>query len=95
MGRCDCIKIIVDEIALSTRGNMEKRKPRHNPDKLQNKLGSQCVYYEGNENHYWCELGYDISKCHGNPHNCCKVKYQILASRSDIQKNNGVGITKR
>ena len=38
-------------------------------------------------------FGYDTTKCKGNPHNCCKVKYQILASRSDKQKNDGVGIT--
>lgn len=40
-----------------------------------------------------CERGWDIGKCKGNPHNCTKVKYQILASRSDKQKNDGVGIT--
>lgn len=31
--------------------------------------------------------------CQGNTHNCKKVKYQILASRSDGQKNNGVRMT--
>lgn len=36
----------------------------------------------------------DINKCGGNPHNCYKVKYQILASRSDTQKNNNIGITR-
>ena len=71
------------------------RKLRHNSDKPQNKLGGCCVYYEGYDKHFWCERGYDITKCHGNPHNCCKVRYQILASRSDVQKNNNVGITKR
>lgn len=72
---------------------MEKiRKPRHNPDKPQNKIGGKCSYYEGFGNRRWCELGYDITKCGGNPHNCCKVKYQILASRSDIQKNSNVEI---
>ena len=74
--------------------NMSKGKPRHDPNKPQNRLGKFCSYYEGYNNFYWCELGWDVTKCKGNPHNCVKVKYQILASRSDIQKNNGVGITK-
>ena len=73
---------------------MSKGKPRHNLDKPQNKIGKWCSYYEGFNDHYWCELGYDITKCSGNPYNCCKVKYQILASRSDIQKNNNIGITR-
>ena len=74
---------------------MGKGKPRHNSDKPQNLIGSQCAYYEWHNGHYWCERGWDITKCNGNPHNCFKVKYQILASRSDVQKNNGVGITYR
>lgn len=73
---------------------MSKGKPRHNPDKPQNKVGSQCSYYEGYGRHHWCELARNVTKCQGNPHNCCKVTYQILASRSDKQKNGGVGITK-
>ena len=36
-----------------------------------------------------------LAKCKGNPHNCKKVKYQILASRSDKQKKDGVGIINR
>ena len=46
---------------------MSKAKPRHNPDKPQNKIGRWCSYYEGFNDHYWCELGYDITKCGGNP----------------------------
>lgn len=72
---------------------MSKGKPRHNPDKPQNKIGDTCYYYEGFKGEYWCEHGYDITKCQGNPHNCKKVQYQILASRSDKQKNDGVDIT--
>ena len=56
---------------------MGKNKPRHDPNKWQNKLGNKCCYYEGYNEHFWCEHGYDITKCGGNPHNCCKVKYQI------------------
>lgn len=74
---------------------MGKNKPRHNPNKPQNLAGKNCSYYEGYNDQYWCERGCDITKCKGNPHNCSKVKYQILASRSDRQKNDGVGITKR
>ena len=61
---------------------MNVNKPRHNPDKPQNKKGGHCS-------------GWDVSKCKGNPHNCTKVKYQILASRSDKQKNDDVGITNK
>ena len=75
--------------------NMSKGKPRHDPDKPQNKLGKFCSYYEGYNDTYWCEHGWDVTKCKGNPHNCVKVKYQILASRSDVQKNNGVEITNK
>ncbi len=73
---------------------MSKGKSRHNPDKAQNKLGSRCSYYEEFNDSAWCERGWDITKCKGNPHNCVKVKYQILASRSDKQKNDEVGITR-
>lgn len=52
-----------------------------------------CSYYEGYNGNYWCEHGWDVTKCKGNPHNCKKVEYQILASRSDKQKSDGVGIT--
>ena len=74
---------------------MGKNKPRHEPDKPQNKMGEQCSYYEGFNGQYWCERGWNIGKCKGNPHSCIKVKYQILASRSDKQKNDSVGITNR
>lgn len=73
---------------------MAKNKPRYNPNKPQNKIGNTCNYYEELNDGYHCEHGYDITKYKGNPHNCKKVQYQILASRSDIQKNNGVNITK-
>lgn len=74
---------------------MGRNKARHNPEKSQNRLGKYCSYYEGYNDTYWCEHGWDVTKCKGNPHNCVKVKYQILASRSDVQKNNGVGITNK
>ena len=72
---------------------MGKGKPRHNPDKLQNKMGGKCPYYE---TYSWgappyCESGNcdDAKKCKGNPHNCVKTFYVRLASRSDVQKQNG------
>lgn len=46
---------------------MGKNKPRHNPNKRQNKLGDGCNYYEGYNGHYWCERGWDITKCQGMP----------------------------
>ena len=63
---------------------MGKNKPRHNPDKPQNKTGGECYYYEGYNGNYWCERGYDTTKCKGNLHNCHKVKYQILYCNNHI-----------
>lgn len=61
---------------------MKKRKPRKNPEKFQNKLGNICDYVEKDENgNERCELGNNINICKGNRHNCCKVKYTILASK--------------
>lgn len=67
---------------------MAKNKPRHNPDKPQNKMGSFCSYYE--EGHTYCEALRDTTKCGGNPHNCIKVTYQINASMGDKRKNNEI-----
>lgn len=72
---------------------MGKNKPRYNPNKPQNKYGKYCQWYEEHNNFACCERGWDVMKCKGNPYNCVKVKYQILASRSDKQKNDGIGIT--
>lgn len=81
---------------------MGKGKPRHNPDKPQNKIGAVCPWYEefkdssGEVTVKNCE-GWMSTKaaeiCGGNPHNCIKVKYRYLAARSDKQKNNDVGDT--
>ena len=72
---------------------MGKGKPRHNPDKPQNKMGGFCTRYETYSfcNTPYCEGGNcdDAKKCKGNPHNCVKTFYARLASRSDIQKRNG------
>jgi hypothetical protein len=65
---------------------MGKGKPRHNPDKKQNKYGSWCNYCDDYNGHLLCEQGEDAKICKGNPHNCVKIKYHILASRSDKQK---------
>lgn len=57
-----------------------KGKPRHNPEKYQNKIGAICKYSEDDgKGGIRCELGDDIEICKGNPHNCCKVKYHKLA----------------
>lgn len=65
---------------------MGKGKPRHNPDKRQNKMGADCPYYE--EHHLGVCDG-DWRVCKGNRYNCIKTFYHRLASRSDIQKQNG------
>lgn len=76
---------------------MGKGKPRHNPKKPANRLGSLCPWYEeikdkdGKIIMQNCEAYMSnkaIEICKGNPHNCIKVKYRYLAARSDKQKNN-------
>lgn len=73
---------------------MGKGKPRHNPDKPQNKIGDRCTYYEtySFSSSVYCEGGCsaDAETCKGNPHNCIKTFYKRAASRSDKQKLNGV-----
>jgi hypothetical protein len=61
---------------------MGKYKPRHNPDKEQNKYGGICEYYEGTwcHNHNRNMIG-DVNVCKGNRHNCVKCKYRDLASK--------------
>ena len=70
---------------------MGKGKPRHDPHK-KNNIGSECWYCEDIGHIKWCSLyGSSVIKiCNGDYHNCCKVKYRIAASRSDIQKQNNV-----
>ena len=70
---------------------MSKGKPRHNPNKYQNKKGECCQYYEEYPSgHAACEGGFgDVKICKGNPHNCIKTYYHRLASRSNVQINNG------
>lgn len=67
-----------------------KNRPRHNPDKKQNRMGDFCQYYEKcASGHSVCEghVG-DANVCKGNPHNCVKTLYRRAASRSNIQINN-------
>lgn len=71
---------------------MSKGKPRHNPDKRQNKMGTWCHFAEDiptidNPNYIYCEAGYNASFCQGNPHKCKKAWYRSLARRSDRRKN--------
>jgi hypothetical protein len=70
---------------------MGKNKPRHDPNKPQNKYGNECWYVEEINGHLYCTR-YGTSNsvipiCKGNPHNCIKTKYHRLASMSNIQKN--------
>lgn len=59
---------------------MGKGKPRHKPDKEQNKWGGDntCSYYERPR---VCEAGENAHVCNGNRHNCIKEKYLRLAGR--------------
>lgn len=70
---------------------MSKNKPRHDPDKKQNKMGNFCQYYEEySDANVACEgLIGDAKVCQGNPHNCVKTFYKRAASRSNKQINNG------
>lgn len=69
---------------------MGKGKPRHDPNKRQNKLGTNCRFneeiYTNNGKYIRCELGYDATYCQGNPHKCKKAWYRSLARRSDRRK---------
>ena len=71
---------------------MGKGKPRHNPDKPQNKYGKVCKCYL-HDGGYFCPAYHknmvDIIKiCNLNPHNCSKVKYRLFASMSEEKKEN-------
>ena len=63
-------------------------KPRHNPDKPQNKYGSKCQWADEVNGEIICEWPWKsedskevIKICKGNAHNCCKFKYRRLAAR--------------
>ena len=71
---------------------MGKGKPRHDPEKRQNKLGNWCRFaenipHEDNPDYIYCEAHYDARFCKGNPHMCKKAWYRSLARRSDRRKN--------
>lgn len=83
--------ILKDKSLLEIKKMLQKkRKPRHFPNKKQNKYGSVCRYYEcftrdDGTKVEWCEgAGWghsSIGKCKGNPHNCIKDKYSLEASK--------------
>lgn len=68
---------------------MSKGKPRHNPDKPQNKMGTWCRFAEqipsfpkdGQDAYIHCEAGFDghTGVCKGNPHKCKKAEYAAQA----------------
>ena len=62
---------------------MGKGKPRWYPEKDLNRIGNVCEWSEDDQKGgIRCEAGYgDINICKGDRHNCCKVKYHILASK--------------
>ena len=64
---------------------MSKEKTRKYPKKRQNRWGRECLYFD--ERSQSCELLVaDTKICKGNRHNCVKIKYKILATRSNRQK---------
>lgn len=74
---------------------MGKGKPRHNPDKTQNKLGTVCRFAEfipsfpksGQTVHVHCMAGHSAKDCQGNPHRCSSAWYRWQACRSNRRKN--------
>lgn len=64
---------------------MGKGKPRHNPEKQQNKWSGdeRCAYFDGYtpSGSIICEGGVQLPKCNGNRHNCIKEKYRLLAAK--------------
>lgn len=78
---------------------MGKGKPRHNPNKPQNKYGSKCGYLEEFPQPdgtviLYCHFGggnspkNNIKNCKGNMHNCIKTFLHRQASKSDTRKIN-------
>lgn len=68
---------------------MSKGKPRHDPDKPQNKLGQWCRFAESypHTDYIYCMAGHDARFCKGNRHLCMKALYRSQARRSDRRKN--------
>ena len=68
---------------------MGKGKPRHDPEKPQNKIGTWCRFAESypHTDYIYCEAGYSTRYCQGNPHKCKKAWYHSQARRSDRRKN--------
>ena len=67
---------------------MTKRKPRHNPNKKQNKYGGdgECPYWHGPP-FLCCERGRPwMQNCKGNQHYCYKTKLKFLASLPPRQR---------
>ena len=77
---------------------MGKLKPRLYPEKRQNQYGGICCPdidkrdFHTVWRYHTCPYGENARCiCKNNPHNCVKVKYHQLASRSDHMKNIGSG----
>lgn len=70
---------------------MGKGKPRHDPNKRQNRMGGWCSHCEDINGKLWCPYGgrraTDI--CGGNPHMCKKVTLRRYARLIECQKIDG------
>ena len=75
------MKVSLTRIGTSTMG---KGKPRHNPEKPQNKAASDssCMYWDIlSDGRCVCELNLMWDKyCDGNPHKCKKAELKYYAS---------------
>ena len=65
---------------------MGKGKPRHNPRKPANMYGNLCSWDDGSPHG---ECGCMSEKCGGNPHNCCKVRYQMASIQRKFEQRTG------
>jgi hypothetical protein len=66
--------------------SVKKRKPRHNPNKPQNKYGYWCQACDVIWGRLVCEMGGNTDVCEGNPHNCIKAE---LHRKASIRESSG------
>ena len=79
---------------------MGKGKPRHHPEKPQNHYGGDgwCdACDESSDGKLYCEyLGDTVTEiCHGNRHNCCKVRYKQWAGKDPKKEHPSVRYMER
>jgi len=64
---------------------MGKGKPRHNPEKPENRISGHCPYHDGTR---WNECGWPwANKCNDDRHQCRKLYLQHLATLSEKERD--------